>query len=160
MSAATRAWLAFPAVGAGLIHLSLALAAPLPFSLLLGLWGAAEFFWGVFAFALDRVPVPRVALAGAVAPTILWGLSVALSFGPPVSLVAMAGACLLELVVVVGLARHLRAVASGSRSPSRARGNALGVLAAVAVVVVITGGSIGVASTVPDLPATPPSHGH
>lgn len=159
MSAATRAWLAFPAVGAGLIHLSLALAAPLPLSLLLGVWGAAEFFWGVFAFALDRVPVPRVALVAAVAPTILWGISVALGFGPPVSLVAMTGACLLELVVAVGLARHLRAVAPGARSPS-GRGNALGVLAAVAVVVVITGGSIGVASTVPDLPATPPSHGH
>lgn len=158
MSAATRAWLAFPAVGAGLIHLALALAAPFPFSLALGLWGAAEFFWGVFAFALDRVPVPRAALGAAVAPTILWGLAIAFGVAPPVSLVAMAGACLLELVVAVGLARHLRAAARPEAPPRRA--GVAGVLAAVVVAVVITGGSLGVASTLPDLPANPPSHGH
>lgn len=155
MTPATRAWLAFPAVGAGIIHLALALAAPLPFAAMLAVFGFVEFFWGVLAFAGQGVPVPRIALAVALVPTILWGISVAAGFAPPVSLFAMAGACLLELVVVVCLTRHLRAP---DVAPAR-RGIA-GVLAAVLVVAVVVGGSLAVATNYVDLPDTPPTHGH
>lgn len=160
MSPATRAWLAFPAVGAGLIHLAIALAAPMPFAIVLGMFGAAEFFWGVLTFARETVPVARVALAVALLPTIVWGLVVAVGFAPPVSLFAMAGACLLELIVVLGLARHLRAVASGeSRSGSRPQ-HVLGVVSALLVVAAVTGGSLAAASSPVSLPTYIPLHGH
>ena len=155
MTPATRAWLAFPAVGAGIIHLALALAAPLPFAAVLAVFGFVEFFWGVLTFAGHGVPVPRIALVVAPLPTILWGISVATGFAPPVSLFAMAGACLLELVVVVCLTRHLRAP---DAAPER-RGIA-GVIAAVLAVALVVGGSLAVASDYVELPGTPPSHGH
>ena len=154
MSAATRAWLTFPAVGAGIIHLALALSAPLPFAAILALFGFVEFFWGVLTFAGQRVPIPRIALGVALVPTIAWGLSVALGIAPALSLVAMAGGCLLELIVVVTLARHLREATGAPR-----RGVA-SVVAAVVVVAVIAGGSLAVASDYVELPGTPPLHGH
>ena len=154
MSAATRAWLAFPAVGAGIIHLALALAAPLPFAAILALFGFVEFFWGVLTFAARRVPVPRIALGVALVPTIAWGLSVAWGIAPTLSLVAMAGACILELIVVVTLARHLRDATS---APSK---GVASVVAATIVVAVIAGGSLAVASDYVELPGTPAPHGH
>ena len=154
MSAATRAWLAFPAVGAGIIHLALALAAPLPFAAILALFGFVKFFWGVLTFAGQRVPVPRIALGVALVPTIAWGLSVALGITPALSLVAMAGACVLELIVVVTLARHLRDATAAPRTGFAS------VVAAVVVVAVVAGGSLAVASDYVELPGTPPQHGH
>ena len=154
MSAATRAWLAFPAVGAGIIHLALALAAPLPFAAILALFGFVEFFWGVVTFAGQRVPVPRIALGVALVPTIAWGLSVALGIAPALSLVAMAGACILELIVVVTLARHLREATAAPRT------GVASVVAAVVVVAAIAGGSLAVVSDYVELPGTPPQHGH
>ena len=155
MSAATRAWLAFPAVGAGIIHLALALASPLPFAAILALFGFVEFFWGVMTFAGQRVPVPRIALGVALVPTIAWGLTVAAGIAPALSLVAMAGACLLELIIVVALARYLREspTAGGRRGIPAA-------IAAVVVVAMIVGGSLAAAPNVVDLPGTPAPHGH
>lgn len=155
MSAATRAWLAFAAVGAGIIHLALALAAPLPLAAVLAVLGFAEFLWGVLIFAAKRVLVPRIALVVALVPTIAWALSVALGVPPPVSLLAMAGACLLEIVVVVCLTRLLRHTDASPRP-----GGPIGVIAAVVVVALVTGGSLAAAPHYVDLPATPPSHGH
>ena len=155
MSPATRAWLAFPAVGAGIIHLALALAAPLPLAAVLAIFGFVEFFWGVLTFAGQQVPVPRIALVVALVPTIVWGIAVAAGFAPALSLFAMAGACLLELIVVVCLTRHLRRANAASQ-----RSSVVGVVAALIVVAAVTGGSLAVASQPVNLPAAPPSHGH
>jgi len=76
MSPITRTWLAFAAIGAGLIHLALVISSPLPLSVLLGVLGAAELVWGVMAFLRDRVAAPRVVLWAALVPVVGWGLTV------------------------------------------------------------------------------------
>lgn len=43
----TRAWLAFAAIGAGMIHLALVVGSPLPLAAAPALLGAAELGWGV-----------------------------------------------------------------------------------------------------------------
>jgi len=74
----TRSWLAFAAVGAGIIHLALVIGSPpLVGALLLGLGlGLAEIAWGVLILVKDRMVVPRIAQAGAIAPLMLWALLV------------------------------------------------------------------------------------
>ncbi len=76
MSQITRTWLAFAAIGTGLIHLALVISSPLPIALLLGALGAAELVWGVMAFMRDSVAVPRVVLWVAIVPVIGWALIV------------------------------------------------------------------------------------
>jgi hypothetical protein len=75
MSTILRTWVAFVALGAGIIHCDLALDAPVWAAVALGMLGAAEILWGAVTFARDVVPVPRVALGVAIAPTLLWVLA-------------------------------------------------------------------------------------
>ncbi|MEP6479831.1 MAG: hypothetical protein ABJB03_10600, partial [Rhodoglobus sp.] len=77
MSTITKTWLAFAGIGTGLIHLALVIGAPLPAGIVLALIGAIEFGWGVFTFAREKVAAPRVVLAGALVPLLLWGLLIA-----------------------------------------------------------------------------------
>lgn len=155
MSPATRAWMAFPAIGAGIIHLALALATPGLFAAVLGILGAVEFFWGVLTFAQEHVPLARAASIAALLPTIAWAVSAAAGLAPPLSLVAMAGASLLELTVAVVLARHLR---RGDAPP--ASRTIVGVVSALVVVTLVTGASIAAAPHQVGLPSAPPLHGH
>ncbi|MEQ1735503.1 MAG: hypothetical protein ABL886_03640 [Rhodoglobus sp.] len=75
----TRTWLAFAAIGAGLIHVALVIGSPPALGVTLAVLGIAEFGWGVATFARDAVLVPRIALAVALAPVLLWGLLLAIS---------------------------------------------------------------------------------
>lgn len=63
----TRAWLAFAAIGAGMIHLALVVSSPLPLAAAPALLGAAELGWGVAVLARDSLPAPRIALGAAAA---------------------------------------------------------------------------------------------
>jgi hypothetical protein len=72
MATLVRTWLGLAAMGAGLIHLAIAAGAQPVLLLALAALGAAELAWGITALARSTVPLPRMALAGAMLPTVLW----------------------------------------------------------------------------------------
>lgn len=74
MSVITRSWLSFSALGAGVIHLALVISSPLAIGIPLVLLGVAELTWGVLILVKDRLLLPRLAQAGAIAPLLLWSL--------------------------------------------------------------------------------------
>jgi hypothetical protein len=115
VSTITRTWLAFAAIGAGLIHLALVISSPVPIAIVLILVGIAEFGWGVLAFARERVAAPRLVLFFALVPLLLWGLTVAAStvFDDPeisssLGFGALGAATVLELFIAITLAVQLR----------------------------------------------------
>jgi hypothetical protein len=115
VSQITRGWLAFAAIGAGVIHLALVINSPLPLAVVLGLLGAAEFGWGVMVLSRDRIVGARVARAGAILPMIAWSLMVvtATVFDAPLlasifNFVPMAVASLFELFIAGYLSFQLR----------------------------------------------------
>lgn len=83
MISVTRAWLAFAAIGAGMIHLALVVGAPLPLAAAPALLGLAELGWGVAVLARTSVPGPRGALALALAAAAGSVLAAALLAPPP-----------------------------------------------------------------------------
>lgn len=115
MPTLTRTWLAFAAIGAGLIHLALVIGLPLPVGLVLAALGLVEFGWGVLTFAREPLVAPRVALVVALMPVVTWTLllvtssvseapELAASFG----FLPLAVASLFELFAVAVLGVHLR----------------------------------------------------
>lgn len=74
VSAATRAWLAVAALGAGLLHAALAASAPLPAAIVLVAFAAGELGWAVAAFVRDRPPFFRAALVAALVPVGAWAV--------------------------------------------------------------------------------------
>lgn len=107
MSPITRSWVAFAAVGAGLIHLALVISAPLLGGVLLAGIGIAEFAWGVLVMFDERFLAPRVAVVAALAPVALWIAALVLgvqSFRPA----PLAIATLFELFIAIAIAVSLR----------------------------------------------------
>ena len=72
MRTLVRTWLGFAAIGAGLIHLAVAAGAPAALLATFAVLGAAEVAWGIAALARGTVPLPRMALAGALLPIVVW----------------------------------------------------------------------------------------
>jgi hypothetical protein len=68
----TRSALGFAALGAGLLHLALAIGADPRLAAGLAVVGGGEFLWGVLAVSRPRVAVPRIALVGALVPPTAW----------------------------------------------------------------------------------------
>jgi len=120
MATMIRTWLGLAALGAGIVHLAVAAGAPLVATLLLSLIGALEVAWGVTALAREQVPVPRIALAGAVLAVAGWvvvlllgagamshmagmssGAGIALPVLPMLGAAALDLACAASLAVVV-----------------------------------------------------------
>lgn len=154
MPTITRSWLAFAAIGTGLIHVALVVGAPLPLGVVLAFIGLIEFGWGVFTFARDDVPHPAVALAGAVAPVIAWSLLLVLAAASRTREIAAALplfplliATLFELFIAVTIARHLRRLPDGAVAP-RVRGMR------TRLVAVLIGGLVVTALTASALAAT------
>lgn len=108
MDAVARAWLGFLALGAGLIHLALAIGAPLAVAAPLLVVGAAEFGWGVFAFTGPRIPVPRVARLLALAPILGWVLLLLAGGGLGVRALPMIVASLFDVALAIGISIVLR----------------------------------------------------
>ena len=143
MSTTTRGHVAFAAVGAGLIHLALVVGAPLPFAVAFAAVGAAELAWGVAAMAATRLPVPRVAFAGALLPPVLWACvllgEVALGVAAPLPLLPLAAASVLGFFAAAVVGVQLRR--SEPRSPRPEPGAArylVGLFAGALVVASIT----------------------
>jgi hypothetical protein len=148
VSITSRSWLSFAAIGAGLIHLALAIGAPAPLAIALGALGFLEFGWGAITFAQPHVRAPRLAFAAALAPVLAWGAALLLSglfdstqLARSLPLVPLAIAALLELVVAGILAMQLRrdrwAGDSVAPSPGLAR-TVAGTLVAAVVIAALT----------------------
>ena len=115
MSTVTRTWLAFAALGTGMIHLALVISSPLPIAAILLLLGLVEFAWGVLTFIRERISYPRWVLFGALLPILLWGLLAAAAtaleapaIASSLGLAALGFATLLELFIAVVLAVQFR----------------------------------------------------
>ncbi|RNE62490.1 hypothetical protein [Cryobacterium tepidiphilum] len=125
MTATTRIWFAFAAVGAGMIHLAVAAGAPLLLTIVLAGFGIAELGWGVGVLVRGRLLVARVVLGAALVPVLFWGAiaTVGSGWGPvagdALPLFPMAVASLFDLFVAATLAVHGRRHAA-SDTPARA----------------------------------------
>ena len=114
----------FAAIGAGLIHLSLAIGAPIFVAVALGSLGFAQFAWGAVTFAQPRIRAPRVTFAAAMTPVIAWAVTLIVSglfdstqLARSLPLVPLAIAALLELVAAALVAAQLRRDRSVSSAP-------------------------------------------
>lgn len=154
-STVARSALGFAALGAGLIHLGLAVGSGIGLAIGLVVTGAAEFLWGVLAVSRPGLPVPRVALAGALVPPVLWVLVLLAPVAGPRPL-PMLAATLLDLAVAAGTGIGLR------RGPApEPRRPAVGIAIAAVVVVAITFPALIATEALSQLPAPPPAHdGH
>lgn len=165
MPAISRSWVAFAAVGAGLIHLALVIQAPVALAIPLALLGLAEFGWGVLTFARERLMFPRVALVVAVVPTVLWALLLATAPSVAASLgfLPLAVSTLFGLFVAAMLARHLRRTTDAAPQPPGIARYLLAIIAGGLVIVALTAPALASTeaggSSVPD-DLFLPTHGH
>lgn len=148
-----RSWLGFLAIGAGLVHVALAVGSPAPVAVALLLVGAAEFGWGALAIARPTPPVPRLARAVAFVPVLGWTLLLVVagtdSLGPLTSstqLLPMLVASLFDLLVAGGLTAMLRRATATAPAATAHPGRRL--------VAVIVGALVIAAITAPALAAT------
>lgn len=122
-----RSWLGFLAIGAGLVHVALAVGSPPPVAAALLLVGVSEFGWGTLAVARPAPPVPRIGRAAAFVPVIGWALLLVVagtdSLGPLTSstqLLPMLVASLFDLLAAGGLTAILRRPAPDATTPAAA----------------------------------------
>jgi hypothetical protein len=121
----TRTWLAFAAIGTGLIHVALVIGSPVALGLVLAAFGLTEFGWGVLTFARERVIAARIALVVALIPVAAWtlllvtssvseapGLAASLGFLP------LAVSSLFELFAIAVLGVHLRTKRHSDAAPA------------------------------------------
>ena len=139
MSPITRSWIAFAAVGAGLIHLALVISAPLLSGVLLAGIGIAEFAWGVLVMFDERFLVPRVAVIAALAPVALWIVPLGVQAFRPAPL---AIATLFELLIAIAIAVSLRRGANAARPSTRSF--VIGLLAGALVIGALTAVALSV----------------
>jgi hypothetical protein len=157
MSVITRSWLSFAAIGAGVIHLALVISSPLAIGIPLLLFGLAELAWGVLILAKDRLLVPRLAQAGAIAPLLLWSMltvTVTLLAAPQITsslrFVPMGVATLFELFIAGVLSVIVRRQSEADRpAPAAPPASAARYLSAVILAGILVGGL-----TTPALAAT------
>jgi hypothetical protein len=130
MTTITRTWLAMAAIAAGLIHVALGAGAPPVLAVPFVAIAVAEMAWGVVTVVRDRIPLPALALAGALAPVGLWAgmiTAASVSGAPellvPLPFLAMGSATLFDLFLACVLATQLRR-ANRARDPAAAPGPA------------------------------------
>lgn len=153
MSPIVRAWLAFAAVGAGIVHLALAVNSAV--SIALALLGVLEFGWGLFVMAAARLVAPRVTIGGAFAAV---AASIGLLFLPDgPSAIALLIAAALAFFVAVTIAVSLRRTAASTPSTGR---YVLGILAGGLVIAAVVAPALA-STTVQDLSVEfVDQHGH
>lgn len=115
MPAIRRTWLAFAAIGTGLIHLALVIGSPPWLGAALAVLALAEFGWGVVTFAREQVIAPRIALVVALVPVAGWTLLLLVSsvadtpaFAASLGFLPLAVTSVFELFAVAVLGVHLR----------------------------------------------------
>lgn len=133
-SSVARCFLGFAALGAGLIHLALAIGSPPWLAAGFVVAGAAEFLWGVLAVSRPGVPIPHIALVGALLPISAWILLLLSPLLPGPRPLPMLAATALDLAVAIGIAVGLRRSPAGEpKHPLIGIGVAALVVAAVTV---------------------------
>ena len=144
MSTITRTWVAFAAIGVGLIHLALVIGAPPGLGIVLVVLGLTEFGWGVLTFARDSVPAPRAALVVAIVPVLGWALLLAVAtaaqnpaIAEALPLLPLCVATVFELFIAVVLAVLARRADAQPPPPGLAR-YVLGLAAGALVVAALT----------------------
>lgn len=141
MPALQRTWISFAAVAAGLIHVALVVGAPTWAAVLVGMLGLAEFVWGAITFSRDRPPLPRVALAVALVPGLLWVVGLVTHTVPPSFAPLSLGVATLFTLFVAGvLGAHLR---GGERRIPGAVRYTVGLVIGVVVIVALTLPALG-----------------
>jgi hypothetical protein len=140
-----RCWAGFASLGAGLIHLAVVrehLDHWVVHGVFFALLGTVQLGWGVAALARDRVPVPRLVVAGTLGVVALWALTrtAGLPIGPGAGIPEPVGradllAMLLHAVVIGAVLVAVRMSAtqpylSGRSAPA---GRTLGALGAGAL---------------------------
>jgi len=154
VSIIARSWISFAAIGAGLIHLSLAIGAPTALALALGSLGFVEFGWGAVTIAQPQIRAPRLTFVAVMTPVVAWAIALIVSglfdstqLAASLPLAPLAIAALLELIVAARIAAQLRRERAGaaigreraSPDPGRTTGRAvLGVGGAAAVIIALT----------------------
>lgn len=111
MRAVVKGWLGFCALGAGFIHLTLAIDAPLVFGMPLLLICIAEIVWGVLSLMTATLPVPRAARIAAVVPLLFWAvvLLVDARFSlPVVRVLPLLVASVLDFAIALAITAMLR----------------------------------------------------
>lgn len=115
MPTITRTWLAFAAIGTGLIHLALIVGSPPALGIVLAVLGLVEFGWGVLAFAHETLVAARSALVVALVPVLGWTLLLVISsvseapeLASSFGFLPLAVASVFELFAVAVLGIHLR----------------------------------------------------
>jgi hypothetical protein len=123
-----RAWLAFAALGAGIIHLALGHASGPGIGAALAVFGLAELAWGMAVLVLDRLPLARLVPLVATAPVAAWGLwlAAAAALGGPASasilpLLPMAVTTLFDLFIAATASLVLRHCARHPEAPAPGR---------------------------------------
>lgn len=141
MSAIVRCWIAFAAVGAGLIHLALAANALPVASAVLAITGVAVFGWGVLVMFDERFVAPRVSVIAILVPIGIW--MTLLVIGAPLPFFPLLVATALELFIAAVLAVRVRRGRTELAPASTGR----------FVVALIVGGLVVAGVTVPALTA-------
>jgi hypothetical protein len=115
VSAVARSWLAFAAVGAGLVHLALVIGSAPASAAVFAVIGVLEFAWGLFTVATGRVAAPRAALVGALVPAAFWVVAIFATsaahlpqLATSLRVLPLLVATLLELFVAATIAVSLR----------------------------------------------------
>ena len=147
-SALTRAALGFAALGAGLIHLALAVGAAPVLATGLLVVGGAEFLWGVLSTARPEALVPRVAIAGALVPPAAWVVLLLAGTPDGPRPLPMLAATVLDLAVAIGVATALR-----RREHPEPRHPAVGIAVAGLVVAALTVPALVATEAVERLPS-------
>lgn len=166
MLAISRIWIAFAALGAGLIHLAIGATAPPVLLVVFLLLGAAELGWSVWTMLRSSYPVRQLALVGALLPLVAWSAALVIGDGigatsetlPPL---ALAGASILDVVVAAALTASLRRSPDAPPAPARepaAGWTVLGIAAGAFLMVAVTLPSIG--QTQAGIEAMNGPHGH
>jgi hypothetical protein len=157
MSPIARGWVGCASVGAGLLHVALALGRPLELAAALFAIGIVEFGWGAITLAEERALAPRIALFAALTPGILW--AVALFAGVRLPFLPLATSTLLELFVAVMIAISIRRV-DVAVAPSTRR-LVLSLTLAVLTVAAVTLPALTLTQAeAPPAPLPTPEHGH
>ena len=143
MLALTRIWIAFAALGAGLIHLAVAAGSPPILLAVFLVLGAAEIAWCVATMLSSRFPLRQFALVGSLLPLVAWAS--ALVLGDPVGAtvdnlppLALASAGVLDVVIGAAMAASLRRSPDASPAATSEPGAGWTVLGIVAGALVMT----------------------
>lgn len=143
MGPVARSWVAFAAVGAGLVHLALAVSAPPVVGILFAAVGVAEFGWGVLVVFDGRFLAPRIAVIAVLAPIALWIAALVTALDPGAFRpFPLAVATLLELFIAVAIGLALRRAKPPGKAPSTAR-FVVGLAAGALVIGALTAPALG-----------------